>query len=251
MPYRRGRPLIDSSLPFRVAALITFCIVWPIAQVINLVMFSTSYENRGKLRGIRRAILVSNHTTFLDPVKMGGVMIPRRAWHTLLEKTVEAPVVGTLTRLLGGVPLPPGSSGLKRILEASESLFRSRRFLHFYPEGECYLYNQEIREFKPGAFFIAAELNIPIIPLVTVFSGGRFKPRSFWGRCLPREKLVVLDPVYPCEHVRRNEKGELEADSVRQFAQTVRLLMQDEINVRRGCHAFFRGRMGRIGGING
>jgi len=178
-------------------------------------------------------------------------MLPRRTWQTLLEKTVEAPTVGTLTRLLGGVPLPPGSAGLKRILESAETLFLFRRFLHFYPEGECYLYNQDIREFKPGAFLIAAELNIPVIPMVTVFSGGRFKPLSFLGRCLPREKLVVLDPVYPGEYVQRNEKGELDINSVREFSEAVRHIMQNEINVRRGSHAFFRGRLERVKGING
>jgi len=250
MPYRRGRPLIDISLPFRAAAMLTFYIVWPFAQIVNLVMFSTSYENRGKLLGLRRAVLVSNHTTFLDPVKMSGAMLPRRTWHTLLEKTVEAPIVGTLTRLLGGVPLPPGHSGLQRILDSAETLFRFRRYLLFYPEGECYLYNQEIREFKPGAFFIAAELNIPVIPMVTVFSAGIFRPRSFLGRCLPREKLVVLDPVYPSAYIRRNERGEPETDSIREFAEAVRKLMQDEINARSGSSAFYRGRLERIKGIN-
>ena len=147
--------------------------------------------------------------------------------------------------------MPPGSSGLKRILEAADTLFRFRRFIHFYPEGECYLYNQEIREFKPGAFFIAAELNIPVIPLVTVFSGGSFKPKSFFGRCLPRETLVVMDPVHPQEHVKRNEKGELDTDSVREFAEKVRFLMQGEINRRQGSQAFFRGKLDRVKGING
>jgi len=250
MPYKRGRPLINTSLPFRIATAMTFYTIWPIAQIINLVMFSTSYKDRRKLRGFRRAILVSNHTTFLDPVKISGAMLPRRTWQTLLEKTVETPSLGTFTRLLGGVPLPPGMSGIKRILKASPDLFRFRRFLHFYPEGECYLYNQEIREFKSGAFFVAAELNIPVIPLVTVFSGGLFKPRSFLGRCLPRETLVVMDAVYPSSYIRRNQKGELDIDSVREFAAAVRLLMQNEISGRSGCSAFYRGRLERIKGIN-
>ena len=250
MPYKRGRPLINTFLPFRIATAMTFYVIWTIAQVVNLVMFSTSYKNRWKLRGFRSAILVSNHTTFLDPVKISGAMLPRRTWQTLLEKTVETPFLGTFTRLLGGVPLPPGMSGIKRILKASPDLFRFRRFLHFYPEGECYLYNQEIREFKSGAFFVAAELNIPVIPLVTVFSGGSFKPRSFLGRCLPRETLVVMDAVYPSSYIRRNEKGELDIDSVREFAAAVRLLMQNEISGRSGCSAFYRGRLERIKGIN-
>jgi len=250
MPYKRGRPLADTSLPFRIATAMTFYVIWPIAQVINLVMYSTGYKNRWKLRGFRRAILVSNHTTFLDPVKISGAMLPRRTWQTLLEKTVETTFVGTLTRLLGGVPLPPGIPGIKRILDASHELFRFRRFLHFYPEGECYLYSQEIREFRSGAFLVAAELDIPVIPLVTVFSGGRFRPGSFLGRCLPRETLVVMDPVYPSRYVRRNEKGELDNDSVREFAAEVRFLMQNEISRRSGCKAFYRGRLERLKGIN-
>jgi len=251
MPYRRGRPLIDISFPFRAAAALTFYIVWPIAQLVNLVMFSTSYTNTAKLRRFKRAILVSNHTTFLDPVKIAGAMLPRRTWQTLLEVSVQAPIVGTLTRLLGGVPLPPGRSGLQRILECAETLFRFKRYLHFYPEGECFLYNQQIKEFKPGAFFIAAELNLPVIPLVTVFTEGHFRPRSFMGRVLPREKLVVLDPVFPSAYIRRNEKGEPDLDSVREFSEAVRQIMQDEINKRGGTSAFYKGRLKRVKGING
>ena len=251
MPYRRGRPLIDTSLPFRIAAMLTFYIVWPVAQLVNLVMFSTCYANTGKLRHFRRAVLVSNHTTFLDPVKISGAMLPRRTWQTLLEVTVESPVVGTLTRLLGGVPLPPGHSGLQRILDSAETLFRFRRFLHFYPEGECFLYNQQLREFKPGAFFVAAELDIPVIPLVTVFSNGHFSPHSLLGRILPREKLVVMDPIFPSAYIRRNEKGEADIDSVRELAEIVRQLMQAEINKRNGSSAFYKGRLERVKGING
>jgi len=230
--------------------MMTFYIVWPIAQIINLVMFSTAYENRRKLHGFRRAVLVSNHTTFLDPVKICGAMLPRRTWQTLLEETAEAPIVGTLTRLLGGVPLPSGRSGLHRILDTADTIFRYRRFLHFYPEGECYLYSQEIRAFRPGAFFIAAELNLPVIPLVTVFSQGPFKPHSLLGRCLPREKLVVMDPVYPKDYIRRNERGEPDMDSIREFAEAVRKLMQKEIISRSGSSAFYHGRLKRIKGIN-
>ena len=75
-------------------------------------------------------------------------------------------------------------------------------------------------------------------------------PGSLLGRCLPRETLVVMDAVYPSSYVRRNEKGELDIDSVREFASEVRLLMQNEIAKRSGCSAFYRGQLERIRGIN-
>jgi 1-acyl-sn-glycerol-3-phosphate acyltransferase len=250
MPYKHGRPVIDSSLPFRLATAWTFNAVFPAAQVINLMQHSTRYENRWKLFRYRRAITVSNHTTFFDPVKIAGAPYPRMIYQTLLEGTVEFPFLGTFTRLLGGVPIPRGIMGYRKILESCAAAFKHRRYLHFYPEGECFLYNQQIREFKPGAFRVAAELDIPVIPLVTVFSEGPFKAWSFWGRSLPKETLVVLDAVPPSRYVKRDAKGEITGESVREFAEAVRQIMQQEIDKRRGCAAFYRGPMERIKGLN-
>jgi 1-acyl-sn-glycerol-3-phosphate acyltransferase len=262
MPYRHGRPVIDLSLWFRTASAWAFYITIPIAMCINFMQHFTSYKHRWRLYGIRRAITVSNHTTFFDPVKIAWLVLPRLIFQTLLEGTVEFPVLGTYTRLLGGVPIPRGRNGFKKILEICERAFKYRRYLHFYSEGECFLYNQRIKEFQSGAFRIAAELDIPVIPLVTVFSnglfegrglfGGRglFRPWSFWGRSLPIEKLVILDPVYPAGYIRRDDKGEITIESVRVFAEAVRRKMQSEIDRRKGSTAFSRGQMERIKGLN-
>jgi 1-acyl-sn-glycerol-3-phosphate acyltransferase len=168
----------------------------------------------------------------------------------MLEATVEFPWLGTFTRLLGGVPIPRGKTGYRKILESCDAAFKYRRYLHFYPEGECFLYNQQIREFKTGAFRVAAELDIPVIPMVTVFSEGVFKPRSFWGRSFPKETLVILDAVYPARYVKRDTKGEITGESVKEFAEAVRQIMQHEIDRRHGSSAFYRGQMERIKGLN-
>jgi 1-acyl-sn-glycerol-3-phosphate acyltransferase len=194
---------------------------------------------------------VSNHTTLFDPVKITGlVSMWFPVFQTLLEATVEFPVLGTFIRILGGVPIPRGISGYRKIMDVCDRAFKYSRFIHFYPEGECYIYNQKIREFKTGAFKIAAELDIPVIPLVTVFSQGLFKPWSFWGRSTPKETLIVLEPEYPSCYVKRDEKGELTADSIRKFAEAVQKKMQAEIDKRGGSSAFYRGRMKRIKGVN-
>ena len=250
MPYKQGRPVIDLSIWFRTASAWTFYMTFPIAMTINFLQHYTRYKHRWRIYGIRRAITISNHTTFLDPVKITGLTLPRLVFQTLLGATVEFPVLGTFTRLLGGVPIPRGRTGYRKIKEICERAFKYRRYLHFYPEGECYLYSHRIGEFQSGAFRIAAEFDIPIIPMVTVFSNGLFKPWSFWGRSLPLETLVVLEPVYPAQYVRRNEKGEITTESVKDFAESVRQKMQAEIDRRKGSAAFFRGHMERIKGLN-
>jgi len=250
MPYKHGRPVIDLSPFFRIASAWGFYLTIPIAFLVNFSMFLTRYKHRYRIYNIKKAITVSNHTTFLDPVKIAALVLPRLIFQTLLEATVEFPILGTYTRILGGVPIPRGLKGYRKILEICERALKTRRFLHFYPEGECFLYNQQIKEFKPGAFLIAAELDIPIVPLVTVFSEGPFKAWSFWGRSLPIETLVVLEPVYPSQYVKQDEKGEATTESIREFAETVRKKMQAEIDRRGGSSAFSRGQMNRIKGLN-
>jgi 1-acyl-sn-glycerol-3-phosphate acyltransferase len=249
MAYKHGDPPINTSLIFRIAAAMTFYPVWCIAQSANVIMHGTRYENRDALKPFRRAILVSNHTTFLDPVLMSGAALPYRMWQSLLEATVKTPFLGTFTRLLGGFPLPEGST-IQQLACVCETGFRYRRFIHFYPEGECFLYNQRIREFKKGAFYLAAVLDVPVIPMVTVFSGDPRK-RSFGiFRRRPRQTLVILKPVYPGGFIRRNRAGRINMQSVWAYAEAIRILMQAEIEKRGGTQGFFKGKMERIPGIN-
>jgi 1-acyl-sn-glycerol-3-phosphate acyltransferase len=221
----------------------------PIAMLINFMQHYTRYKHRWRIYGIRRAVTVSNHTTFFDPVKVAWLPLPRLIFQTLLESTVEFPFLGTYTRILGGVPIPRGRTSYRKIADICQRAFKYRRYFHFYPEGECFLYNQRINEFQSGAFRLAADMDIPVIPMVTVFSAGPFKPWSFWGRSLPFETLVILEPVYPAQFIRRDEKGEITSESIKEFAESVRQIMQAEIDRRGGSHAFFRGHMQRIKGL--
>ncbi|MDR0377380.1 MAG: 1-acyl-sn-glycerol-3-phosphate acyltransferase [Spirochaetaceae bacterium] len=241
MAYKHGNPPIGTSVFFRIASALTFYPIWCVAQfLINGIMHKTRYVNCGILRACRRAILVSNHTTFLDPVLMSGAALPHLMWQSLLEPTVETPFLGTFVRLLGGFPIPEGVS-MQHLQAVCETGFRYRRFIHFYPEGECYLYNQRIQPFKDGAFYLSAVMDVPIIPMVTVFSGDF--PR-------PKETLVVLEPVYPAGYIRRNRAGRVNMQSVREYSDAVRALMQAEIDRRGGTQALFKGRLDRITGIN-
>jgi 1-acyl-sn-glycerol-3-phosphate acyltransferase len=224
--------------------------VYPIAMCINFMQHLTMYKHRWRLNKIKKAVTVSNHTTFFDPVKITGLTLPFPMNQTMLEATVEFPFLGTLTRLLGGVPIPRGRTSYSKIFEICEKAFRFRKFMHFYPEGECFLYNQKINKFQSGAFRLAAELNVPVIPLVTVFSNGLFKPWSFWGRSLPIETLIVMDAIYPLEHIKYDEKNEICQESIKEFAEIVRQKMQEEIDRRKGSGAFYRGQMKRIKGLN-
>jgi hypothetical protein len=56
--------------------------------------------------------------------------------------------------------------------------------------------------------------------------------------------------MYPSTYVKRDENGELTAESIRNFAESVRQRMQQEIDARHGTSAFYKGQMPRIKGLN-
>ena len=243
MAYKKGRPLIDSSLCFRFASALIFYPVFILAYSVYYVLYRSRITGRAKLKMCKKAVLVSNHTTLLDPVLAGAAVFPYRTFHTMLESVVLVPVLGTFCRLLGGVPVPPSVRSMFNLPKECAAALKYRRFVHFYPEGECYIYNQNVFPFHPGAFLAAAELDIPVVPLATVFvsSGGK-TPK-------PRVRLYVLDAVHPENFECKNRgTGKVNLKAVRRFSEHVRNLIQDEINERGGSREFYKGHMPRVVG---
>ena len=244
MPYKRGRPLADTSIYFRLASMMTLRLVELIAYPVYFILFRTTIKGRYKLEKIKNAILVSNHTTFLDPVLISAVVWPHVTYHTLLEQTVVVPVLGTYTRLLGGIPVKRGMKSLLELPSECKRAFKHRRTIHFYPEGECFLNNQTVKPFNNGAFLVSAELDVPVYPLATVFTERKNSTK-------PKITLYIMDPIYPKDfNCIDSETGKADLKAVKVFAEHVRNLIQNEINIRGGTNKFYKGQLERIAGLN-
>ena len=244
MAYRRGGELINTRLPFRA---ISCGITWFIELVgWYLVRILYGYRSFGR-KNLHHApkgpiIYVSNHAIPLDPLLHGLSLLPKLLYYTLLEETVLTPVLGTLVRLLGGIPIPTDQGRMLDMERAMTQALQARGKLHFYPEGECFLLNQEIRNFKPGAFFAAVRQGVPVQPLVTVITR-----RSFLGRRRIKAEVHVLKAVQPPAST-----GRLIADLhlARRVAERIRGRMQVCIDTAGGDKSLYRGPMPRIKGVN-
>ncbi|MGP1587638.1 MAG: lysophospholipid acyltransferase family protein [Treponemataceae bacterium] len=242
MAYKRGDPLISRRKLFLLACHLTFYALFPIAFLIDTTLYRISVKGRWRFKDYLRqtkskAIIVSNHTTPMDPVKMCWAVFPFSIYHTLLEATVCTPFLGTLIRLLGGMPMPSGLRGKDRFIEGIKSALKHRPAVHIYPEGECFIQNQKVTKFHQGAFLASMELNIPVFPFATVFT----EPKKIlgWKSCRPKATIYVLDPIFPDKF-----------ESAKEFAEFTRKKIQSEIEKRNGTNAYSKGHMERIKGIN-
>ena len=67
------------------------------------------------------------------------------------------------------------------------------KHIHFYPEGALEEYCAELRPFKKGAFHLAVEKNVPVIPLVITYRKPRGLLRLF--RKAPCFSIEIGKPI--------------------------------------------------------
>jgi len=246
MAYKRGEKIAaygSSFFPAKVMFHFTLLLV----LLVNRLVFRLKIEGREQLQQVTSALLVSNHTLVLDPGIIAHVLRPQRTYFTMLEETACIPLLGTFVRLLGAVPIP-ASSGALRILErAIRTNLQDLPFVHVFPEGECYLWNQEIKNFQLGAFYLACRLRLPIVPITTVLHQRLWLGREsfhFAGRTFrvpPQVTVVVGKAVYP----NGSAGGSLKREAM-EMSRRIRSFMQLTIDHRGGSKSISKGTMPRL-----
>ena len=202
MSYRKGNRIVGYTPSFFPFQALFQLVMLPI-RLINWLFYRTRITGRENLRRRGSAILVSNHTMLMDPAVVAYALGFRRTYFTMLEETALIPYLGTFVRLLGALPIPEGSGSLISLENAARTALSQLGLLHFFPEGECYRWSQDIQPFRPGAFLLACRLGIPVIPMTTVLHERRWRGRTsvrILGRKVPVPPVVTViigRPVAP------------------------------------------------------
>ena len=263
MAYRQGSPIVGftpSFLPFQAV----YQIIMVLVRMVNWLFYRIRISGREHLRGIGQAILVSNHTLIMDPAVIAHAIRPRRTYFTMLEETALIPFLGTFVRLLGALPIPEGAGSLLSLQSAAAQALSLLGLLHFFPEGECYRWSQEIQPFRPGAFLLACRLGLPVVPVTTVLHERRWRGRAairILGRTIPVPPVVTVvigEPVHPARFTRAAsgptapgtealEPGSHELrGAALSLSADVRERMQVVIDRLGGSRSMYRGRMPRL-----
>ncbi len=162
------------------------------------------------------AILTSNHFSKFENLavkevadRMGG---GRRFWRVIKEFNYFQPgFVGYLMRHCDTLPLSANPATMRLFSKALEEiLVRQNGLVLIYPEQAMWQNYRKPRPFREGAFFYAAKLGVPIVPLfITMEDQG-----SLDGDGLPKQAYTihVHPPLYPDpqKHWRQNERELLE-----------------------------------------
>lgn len=140
-------------------------------------------------------VFVANHQGAFDIFLVYGFLGRNFKW--MMKKSLrKAPFIGKASESAGHIFVD--KSGPKKILatiEQGRHTLKDGMSLVIFPEGSR-TFTGHMAEFKKGAFMLADELQLPVVPL-TISGSFNILPRT--GKYLHWHpmKLVIHDPIYP------------------------------------------------------
>lgn len=157
-------------------------------------LWKVRVEGRERVPG-GGAILVANHQSIADVVACMGL---RRQFKFVSKASLfSLPVVGWAMSMLRYVRLERGRPhSTRRMLEDCRAWLRRGTAVLLFPEG-TYAPGEPLLHFKPGAFVLALDERVPLVPVL--LSGTRALVAGDGPWMAPRAdiRVRVLPPLHP------------------------------------------------------
>ncbi|KID85417.1 AtaAp protein [Metarhizium guizhouense ARSEF 977] len=200
---------------------------WATARAFHYVMRLTTgivfqVEDPDKILATTRpAVFIGNHQTELD-VLMLGAMFPKWCSVTAKSDLKHVPFLGWFMRLSGSIFIDRKNSKDAReaMAGAAKEIQTRQQSVYMFPEGtRSYAKDPVLLPFKKGAFHLAVQAGVPIVPVVVANYSHvlHIKSMVFRAGTVP---IKVLNPI--------PTKGLTSAD-VDELTRTTRELMLTEL----------------------
>ncbi|SPO31876.1 related to SLC1 - 1-acyl-sn-gylcerol-3-phosphate acyltransferase [Ustilago trichophora] len=178
------------------------------------------------------AVVVGNHQTAMDILYLGRIF-PGHASIMAKKELQYVPLLGQFMSLSGAVFINRKNlkDSIKAFQQVGETMNRKKLSLWIFPEGtRSGLATPDLLPFKKGAFHLAIQAGVPVIPVVCenynrLFdSKSRFESGTIRIKVLPpipASHLTAQDAAHLTESVRTQMLTELRnMDHLRQLADT-------------------------------
>jgi 1-acyl-sn-glycerol-3-phosphate acyltransferase len=170
--------------------------------------FSTEGAPPGNI-ATRPYVVVANHVSMADPFLLSWLDWDMQ-W-VGKEELFRMPVLGWLFRLAGDIPLRRGShESVVAMLDACRHAIDCELSVMLFPEGTRHK-DGTVHTFKDGAFQLAVEKQVPVLPLAIAGTERCLQRGVRLGRA--RAIVRVLEPIEV------SGQGEAEVARVRDLAQ--------------------------------
>lgn len=143
------------------------------------------------------SIFMANHLSFMDGPLL-FLVIPQDVRVILKKEILRIPIIGWAMKFVGFVPVDrKGIKSGRRSIEHATHLIKEKNYSFLiFPEGTRSLDGQ-MRVFRRGAFFLAVNSQVPIVPITLEGSYELMPKGSFWTK--KGTVRVVFHEVVPVQ----------------------------------------------------
>jgi len=165
------------------------------------------------LNNTRPAVFIGNHQTELD-VLMLGCIFPKYCSITAKSSLRNMPFLGWFMSLSGSVFIDRANSQSARSAMdgAARIMQNERQSVYMFPEGtRSYSKEPELLPFKKGAFHLAVQAGVPIVPVVVANYSDILYIKS-WRFNSGTIPIKVLQPINTT-HLKHTDVEDLARDT--------------------------------------
>ena len=184
MPFDSKRKITHWILNWQSLILIMIIPIWKI-------------KIEGREKGLKETpcVIISNHQSILD-ILLINCLRYRLKWISKIEN-MKIPFLGWYLRMADYITVDRGNKESKEeMYEKSYKYLKNGTSIMMFPEGtrsvDC-----EIGFFKRGAFQLAIDAQVPILPIVLDGSGGVLPKHGLIFTTGHKIRIKVFDPVMP------------------------------------------------------
>jgi len=149
---------------------------------------------KGKRPPKARYVIVANHISYLDPILIFHV-IP---WYfrPLAKKEIsKAPLFGFIYAQMSLMVDRSSAFSRARSMRLMWRALRNECSIFIYPEGTFNETEEPMKAFYDGAFRLAINAQVPILPMIFPDTVRRWHYSGWWKLWPGRNRAVYLDPV--------------------------------------------------------
>jgi 1-acyl-sn-glycerol-3-phosphate acyltransferase len=207
LPFDTERSVIHWMLMYQSRILVRLIPVWKInTEAKEKAVKGTTY------------VIISNHQSVLDILFINSLCY-RFKWISKIEN-INVPFLGWYLRMADYITVDRGDELSKTImLEKSYMCLKRGTSIMIFPEGTRSS-GTETGFFKRGAFQLALQANVAILPIVIDGTGSILPKHGFIFGSRHQVKLRILDPVMP---------SSFSSDNPDELAADFRLLLTSEL----------------------
>jgi 1-acyl-sn-glycerol-3-phosphate acyltransferase len=159
----------------------------------TVMLMQVTIEGSERLKAGQSYVLAANHLSLVDIYVLYGFTSLDLKW-VMKQELRKVPVLGLACDLMGHIYVDRSNPDAARasIAKARERITDAMCVV-FFPEGTRSR-TTELRMFKKGAFRMAADLNVPVVP-VSIHNTNRVLPSDTLDWRPGAVKLVFHDPI--------------------------------------------------------